>query len=386
MRYGAMRYLLLTALATLLVGGGCSNGSSSKPDGGIDSGTTDTDSDVLVPLSGVEILVVIDNSIGMNEERAIMADALYSFVNTLMTPPDGSSHAAIDNIRVAITTTDMGLSWGGNPYTEGDGWPGTNPCSSSGDNGVFQTYADGTTWGDDLPCPLMNNAWAETSSENLNQSLADQAACLADQGTGGCGWEQQLQAAAAAMNRPDQPAFFHDDSLLLVLVVSNDDECSLEDGPGMFVTDEIQNPNPPTKKNLACGMHQEYLYSIEHYYSFYRARKNNADNAVTFASIVGVPVNDTCQGAGNEIDDCLDDPDMQFTEVLVENSQGILTYYWETSCERGIVTAAWPGRRYVELAQTFGESGYVSSICNEDWTPAMNDIAEMIFTTIEESP
>ena len=40
----------------------------------------------------------------------------------------------------------------------------------------------------------------------------------------------------------------------------------------------------------------------------------------------------------------------------------------------------------MELAQTFGEFGYVSSICNEDWTPAMNDIAEMIFTTIEESP
>jgi hypothetical protein len=42
------------------------------------------------------------------------------------------------------------------------------------------------------------------------------------------------------------------------------------------------------------------------------------------------------------------------------------------------VTVARPGRRFVEVARSFGANGHVSSICNEDWTPAMIDIAEMI--------
>lgn len=42
------------------------------------------------------------------------------------------------------------------------------------------------------------------------------------------------------------------------------------------------------------------------------------------------------------------------------------------------VTRAWPGRRFVELAELFGERGYVYSICNGDWSPAMSELAAMI--------
>jgi hypothetical protein len=39
---------------------------------------------------------------------------------------------------------------------------------------------------------------------------------------------------------------------------------------------------------------------------------------------------------------------------------------------------AWPGRRFVQMAQLFGARGYLYSICNADWSPAMTDLAAMI--------
>ena len=94
---------------------------------------------------GVDILVVVDNSRSMAEEQEILATAFFPLVNSLINPlPDWQLPSA-DDVRVAIVTTDMGLSWGGNPYEEGDGWPGTNPCTATGDNGLFQTYDSGTT-------------------------------------------------------------------------------------------------------------------------------------------------------------------------------------------------------------------------------------------------
>ena len=42
------------------------------------------------------------------------------------------------------------------------------------------------------------------------------------------------------------------------------------------------------------------------------------------------------------------------------------------------VTTARPGRRYVELAQLFGEHGYVYSICNADWEPAISNFSKIL--------
>jgi hypothetical protein len=57
-------------------------------------------------------------------------------------------------------------------------------------------------------------------------------------------------------------------------------------------------------------------------------------------------------------------------------------WFFAPACERyegsTMVTQARPGRRFVELAQAFGENGYVFSICNADWTDAMEDIARVI--------
>ncbi len=417
--------LLVSVLAMCAIAIGSCNKMQDLADGGADGdsdGDSDTDSDTYGGFDGVDMLVVVNNSMSMAEEQEILATAFFPLVNSLIYPLPDWPYPGVDDIRIAVITSDMSLSWGGNPYTDGDGWPGSNPCSPSGDNGVFQTYDTGTTvniehnaipcdgsnaqcptgWtcsvtssdeigtcqapggdGADQICPDMGfTTWSETTEISPNAVMAFEMACLADQGNWGCGYEQSLQAAAVALTRPDQQVFVRDDALLAILVVSDNSDCSIEDGPALFASDEVQDQSGISKLHLACGNNQGYLYDVEHYYTAYAALKT-APNSVVFAAITGVPKVAVCEGAGDTLGDCLDHPNMELVPVVKPNIVGTDTWYFENACT-GTVTEAQPGRRYVQLAnEKYGALSYISSICNDDWTPSMEDIARLIAASQE---
>lgn len=425
------RIALLALLASATTFGSPSCKSVDGIDDGADSGSdtdadtdtdtdadsdtdTDTDTDqIVLDLDGVDLLMVLDNSLTMSEEQQILATATISLVNAL-TSPVGGAYEGLDDFRLAVVTSDMGLSWGGNPYEEGDGWPGMNPCSASGDMGIFQTYSSGSTmdiaehaipcddeshcpqgWtcdvtcedpagdGTDQICPALSSTWIENSGEEPEEGLAMRAACLVNLGTAGCGWEQQLQSGDTALHRADQAAFIRENSLLAIVVVSDEMDCSLEDGPAMFATDDIQGMgDEPSRLNVACGNNQEFLFSPEHFRDSWLSLKQDATNGVFFAAITGVPPVDTCQGSGPSIEDCLDHEDMQFQEIIEQNSIGQDYYTFRPACVRNeqdaLITAATPARRMVALAELFGDHGYVYSICNADWSGAMMEIGQRI--------
>jgi hypothetical protein len=206
-------------------------------------------------------------------------------------------------------------------------------------------------------------------------NLAARTACLSVQGTGGCGFEQQLAAAVQALARDDQSDFVRAEALLAVLVVSDEEDCSMEDGQALFHEDEIQNVEE-MKVNIACGVHTEHLFAPDYLYGEFVSRKQ--PDAVLFAAIVGVPNQgdqaDACQGPGDELGGCLAQADMQLVEEQIAG-----TWFFRPACARSVgdteVTRAYPGRRYVELANaSFGEMSYVYSICNADWSPAFEAI------------
>lgn len=383
----------------------------------------DTDTDTYIKymsFDGLDMLLVVDNSVSMGEEQQILATGMFSLVNAIADPVHESPAAG--DIRIAVTTTDMGLSWGGEPYEEGDGWPGTNPCSASGDNGGFQTYSSGTSidieegviecreYGSQCPtgwmcdgigtdgigtcqdpsgdgtyqsCPSMSGAWAYVDWENYDEELAFQAACMTQQGTYGCGWEQQLQAGAAALTRSDQAVFVRENSLLAVIIVSDEMDCSMENGPGLFATSDVQGTGDvPSRLNVACGNHQDFLYEPQHYLQAWRSLKDDTVNGVFFAAIVGVPTGSDCEGNGTQIGGCLERTEMQLEEETLENSAGVDSVYFKAACTRDEgdtqVTKALPAVRMVDVAQRFGEYGYVYSICNADWTEGMTEIGNRI--------
>jgi hypothetical protein len=387
---------------------------------------------------GVDMLIVVDNSGSMAEEQQILATAFFPFINSLANPLPGWPYPAANNVRVGIVDNDMGLQWGAPAQPPPDG-VSVNGCGDWGDNGAFQqgAYAGGgtiniesgviacagttqcpTNWtcdnlnngvgtctappdgdtdpyndGDNQSCPAFAATWAETTPDALNPDLAFQVACLSSLGTDGCGFEQQLAAAAAGLNVNKD--FIRDTALLAVLIVSDEEDCSIQDGPGLFGSADFKDSQ---RINISCGENPEFLFPASSYYNTFKALKGDQANAVVFGAFVGVPydpdkpgADKVCQGPGNTITGCLDAPGMKLTIVDETTSGGQATKQYLPACTRGPsnapVTKARPGRRYVELATQnppngFGNMSYVYSICNADWSPAMEDIAKLIASNL----
>jgi hypothetical protein len=378
---------------------------------------------------GVDLLIAIDDSVSMTEERAILATSLFPLVDALANPiktdfPETNwPYDAADELRIAVVTSNMGLSSAG--VSNDDEWPGTIPeeCAGLGDDGAFQeiAVADVTIQNDVIPCdataaqcptgwtclgaedtddtpglgachtdgettvscPDLETPWSETFTDAPNPDFAVQASCLAQRGIDGCDFEQPLQSLATALVQGDQPEFLHDSHLLAVVAVSDEDDCSMEDGEGLFGEDEVQSPEE-SKLGLACGLHDEYLFDPSYFYTQFVNAKSPM--GVMFVAIVGVPNQgaggEACQGPGDVLNDCLVQDEMQLT-LEQPDAPADNTWFFRPACTRSVgeteAARAYPGRRYVELAnESFGTMSYVYSICNADWSPAMSEIAKIL--------
>jgi hypothetical protein len=228
----------------------------------------------------------------------------------------------------------------------------------------------------------MNGSWVESKVSEKNPNLAFQTSCLAKQGTQGCGFEQQIKALTRAPST--LPDFLRPDALLALIIVSDEEDCSIQD-ISLFDAPEFGT----TDVNLVCGRHETALYTPAGYRDQLLALKGGDAEKVVFAGIVGVPIGTECEGLGSGITGCLNHARMALTEVAETSlTTGATGNYYAPACERYVppnstnqadqVTKARPGRRYVELAQEFGDKGYISSICNEDWEAVMDRIAKLI--------
>ncbi len=392
---------------------------------------------------GVDMLVVVDNSSSMAEEQAILSTQFFTLVNSLVFPTINWQYPPAPSVRIGIVSSDMGQQFNGGGDGEYEDLE-LGSCHKRGDNGKFQTYdsgkridiregeikcnlvgqetqcpdgwecrnqgnCEGTTPHDDVgccydgsgnngqnqECPGLNAIYAETplgsgADQETNWDLAFQASCLADLGIDGCGFEQQLQAAAKGLIHPDNnpdsdKTFYRDNFLLAVLIVTDEEDCSIEDGD-LFKSDDLLGNHDPHRMNVACGgENAKFLYTPKYFKDWFVKYKKN-DFSTVFAAIVGVPPSvgddNTCEGRGPELKDCLERSEMEEVEITEIDSNDNEFIAYRAACTREdngtLVTKARPGKRYVELAQEFGNFSYVSSICNADWSPAMSEIASLI--------
>jgi hypothetical protein len=405
---------------------GDSDGDTDGDSDGDTDGDADSDSDSDTGFDGVDLLVMVDNSLSMEAEQQVLSTGFYTLINSLVNPIVGVDWELpeVENVRVAIITSDMGLQYGDDGSDEGFPYDlkvqGCTDQDSKGDDGRFMGYKKNTIHpesgkiscvdeGGQCPadwncnnkgkciapdatttnCPNLpgGSAWAQTNEETKNAKLATQVACLAQQGTGGCGIEQQLEAPVRALNRTDQKEFLKDSHLLAILMVSDEEDCSVQK-KGLFQTKEFKSGAGSdgllnTGCNLPTSNETDFLFDTSRYWSKFVGMKDNRARAVIFAAIVGVPTGGKCEGTGDNLEGCLDVPKMQLKIQKFDDGSNAFNHF-APACERydyddGVeVTSARPGRRYVKVAQNFGPSGYVYSICNEDWSPAMKEIARVI--------
>ena len=369
-------------------------GTESADPGAVDTGTVALDTGAPpVPLTGVDILFVVDNSGSMAQEQEILADSMGSLTEMLS---QGVGGTQLD-VRVAVATTDMGVSYDGGVYEDEDEMIFANEqvrCFDEGDNGAFLE--------EPYDCPevyefvqdpgYITPVNHQTGELNWNGFVVSSACMMANIGTDGCNYEQQLSSVTAAITDDEQKTFLRANAMTAIVLITDEEDCSIAD-PAWFELDELQK----VTANLACGRHQDLLKHV----TDLRAEIINAKTAATgvdatssvmFTAIAGVPVGSVCEGRGDQIGDCMavspgvngggtmGSPD----EVARMTIAGVEQYYFEYACVRYAesadpeqeypITAAYPATRIVQLAQQFGDMGFVYSICNEDWRPVMTQL------------
>jgi len=341
--------------------------------------------------TGVDLLLLVDNSNSMTEEQQSLAAELPALVRSLVEPPDSDGDGEPDwlpitDLRIGVITTDMG--------TGGFTVP-TCARSDFGDDGVLRTQGNVEIAG----CTSTYPSFASFDPAIDDPTdYANDVACVATTGTGGCGFEQPLEAvlkslspdAPTAYTRPDYvaPGFFsgtsghglganagfvRPDTLLAVVLVTDEEDCSASDP-------DLYNPTSPTygatDLNLRCFAHPEAVHPIERYVDGLAALRANRPDLLAFGLIAGVPTDlAVSQPRDADFARILGDPRM------TERVDPAMPTRLVPSCNvpgRGL---AFPPRRLVRVAQRLtGFRSTVQSICQEDFSPAAEAIARLIGT------
>ena len=342
--------------------------------------------------AGVDLLFAVDNSNSMTEEQASLAAELPALVRSLIAPPDADGDGVEDwlpvtDLHVGVITVDMG--------TGGFTVP-TCARSDFGDDGVLRT--EGRT--DIAGCMATYPSFLGFDPRGDSpDAFARDVGCVAQAGTGGCGFEQQLEAVLKALS-PSAPTsytgasyvapeffgattghgdgnndgFVRDDTLLAVVIVTDEEDCSVADT-------ELFDPSSPrygaTDLNLRCFAHaSEALHPIERYVTGFASLRARRPDLLAFGLIVGVPVDLTLTSPTDaDFAAVLADPRMQ------EQVDPAMPSRLLPSCNVAGRGVAFPPRRMVEVARRLtGHRTTVQSICQEDFSPASAAIARLLGT------
>jgi hypothetical protein len=377
-------------------------------------------------IDDVDLLFVIDNSHSMEEEQLRMPTQFRRLVQALTSGDrdgDGKQDfAPVQSLHLGVVSSDMGLP----------GIEKVDKCSGLGDDGIL--LHSPSTGIEDCKADYPAFISATPGDADKATQAADDFSCMATLGTDGCGFEQQLEAGLKAlwpmndptpmkngMNRvrfvttPDgKGEFGHGDtdngdflrndpgSILGVIVLSDEDDGSSSKmdhfAPKQFL--DAHDPRYDEPLNLRTYYHPDELFPTTRYVLGFKALRPEAPERVVFGAIVGVPpelagadavANIATDASAREdfYTALLDDPHMQ--EVVDDDTatvpgQGALRPSCKTLDSDGKPTGkAYPPRRIVQVAQGFGENGFVQSICSDDFDPAIDALVDRIGARIDPS-
>lgn len=329
----------------------------------------------------VDLLFMVDNSNSMAEEQASLNEQFPRLISVLATGDtnaDGTPEfPPVRSLHVGVVSSDMGT--GGNTVPT---------CSEPmfGDDGVLNNTGNTALAG----CmatysPAFLTFEPATGADPA--AFARDFQCVAQLGTGGCGFEQQLEAVLKAVTPSTSPVTFfggtvgHGDgrnagflratSLLAIVMVTDEEDCSAAD-PELF------NPTSsvyPGDLNLRCFMYPGAVYPVERYVDGLVALRPISPELLVYAAITGVPTDLVANPSIIDYDAILADSRMQ------EEIDPAMPTRLKTSCNvpgRGV---AYPPRRIVQVANLLQDRGagtVIQSICQSDFSPALNAIIAKI--------
>jgi hypothetical protein len=374
----------LTSCASILALFGCTTSyvleedGGPRPDGALDGGAVVLPTGKCALSSQVDLLFVVDNSNSMTEEQASLAAELPRFIDVLSNPPDldgdgVGDYPPIEDVHIGVVTPDMGTGGFRIPTC-------TEP--NFGDDGVLRTTGNTAIEG----CSATYPAFLTYGFGDDVEAFAAQIGCVAVVGTGGCGFEQQLEAALKALTPSTadtsfamgttghadgaNASFLRPDSMLGVIFVTDEDDCSARD-PELF------NPSSSVYSgdlNLRCFSFPGAVHPLARYIDGFRALRQDRPDLFTLGIIAGVPEDIVGGGATGEveIERILADPRM--TEEIDPSMPTRL----RPSCNVAGRGFSFPPRRLLGLALAFPDQSVVASICQSDWSASIETLSRTI--------
>jgi hypothetical protein len=348
-----------------------------------------------VQMEGVDMLFVIDNSGVMVAAQDRLAEAFPDMIGRIVEPITDPGTGEIVwstpvDFHVGVISTDMGVA--------GYAVETCEESPAAGDDGVLQSTPRGAV------CPATyDHCYLEVYVDTRYyaytaaiEALASDFGCIESLGTDGCRFEQPLEAAHKALYEQSLPGapnagFLRPDTILAMIFITDDEDCSAAD-PTMFDVAGL-----PYSVDLRCYYNPTKLHMIDRYFNDYLALRGGipeyeVPENLVLGFIVGVPPGETaCSGSGETLGGCLDVPGMQ--EMIGPDGDRLeyaCTYppgcappssAGPGDCD----SAAFPGRRFVQLAQAIGSNAVVGSLCTGDFRPTLLAVAEKIRRAIIET-
>jgi hypothetical protein len=330
---------------------------------------TGIDRPLVTPPGGVrdvDILFVIDNSPSMQEEQDNLRRNFPVLMEVLKKLPGG-----LPNLQIGVITSDLGA---------GTNFPSAGACGRlGGDRGTFQTKPE---------CGLDANSRFIASFQNGTQTnfgprdISQVFSCMANVGARGCGYEHQLQATRVALYEaitPENRGFLRRDALLAIILISDEDDCSADTTSNLFTDDasfpgttasfrcaqtgHVCNAQPTPIGELDTPLESCWasdggrLIKVKEIVESIRALKARPDEQIVVSGIFGWPTS-----TANARYRYLRTASGVDLGPICQSSNG----------------DAMPGLRLKAFVDAFGTSGAFFSVCQDDYAPAMQLIAERV--------
>lgn len=339
----------------------------------------------------VDLLFMVDNSNSMSQEQELLRAEIPRVIRVLASGDldgDGTSDfTPVRSLHVGIITSDLGSA----EEPSGPSPDETPSCDPGlGDDGIMRNTSRA---GGGCLATYPSRVFAFTEGDDPS-TFAATVGCVADLGTDGCGFEQQLEATLKALS-PDVPTsyvasgyvppqfyggtlghggptganagFLREESILAVVLVTDEEDCSVPAYDIFYLNDPDYTGNP---LNLRCSRFSDRLHDVQRYVGGLSQLRENPGRLV-YAVIGGVPTDLPERGATYE--EMLADPRLAYVEEAVAMPTRLVP-----SCdtENG---EAFPPRRMIEVAaglDALGARTTVQSICGSTFVPAIDAIIE----------
>lgn len=324
-----------------------------------------------IPVSAdIDLLLVIDNSASTRDKQQVFSQNLRRFVEALDGFPSGRP-----NLHIGVISTTVSL-----------GRPIDAACSAgSGDDGRLQR-APRVAGCMPPDAAFIADVAAPGGGRDTNYSgTLDQAlSCIAEIGATGCGYESHLEAIRRALDgrHPGNAGFLRPGAFLAIVILTDEDDASLAD-PALLdlPASQVGGGDFRAQPMYAYQCDAPISGTAPGSYANCRVRTGSylADPADYVDFLAGVVP------AGRAVVALIGgDPSATIeTGPIAQPFAQPLALL--PSCEatiNGAYAIGRPANRLMDFVSRFGDLGLFRSVCQPDYSAALADIGQLLFTAV----